>query len=73
MIDDLVKGVTPATNDDNLSSVGRRPVSATEEPVVLIPRSEMEAMLGKEKEKASVSLIYLDLKPSYDAEVTAKP
>lgn len=38
-----------------------------------MPRSEMEAMLGKEKEKASVSLIYLDLKPSYDAEIAAKP
>lgn len=36
-------------------------------------RFEVEAMLKKEKEKASTSSVSLDLKPSYSTEVAAKP
>lgn len=36
-------------------------------------RSEVEAMLRKQKEKASPSSVYLDLKPLYLVEVATKP
>lgn len=50
VIGDPAKGVTP-TNVDNLSATGRRRVSLTEGPTVFVTRSDMEAMLRKEKEK----------------------
>lgn len=46
-----------------LFPVGRRPVTAAEDPMVLMTRSEAEVMLRKENEKDSMPLIFLDLKP----------
>lgn len=54
--------VTPA-NADNLPVVGRQPVTAAKEPTVLVAWFEVESMSRKEKEKASLSSMYLDLKP----------
>lgn len=34
IIDDLMQGVTPITHADNLSTVGKRPMSIAEGPVV---------------------------------------
>lgn len=39
IIGDLVQGVMPATNADNLSAAGRRPVTSIEELVVFMTRS----------------------------------
>lgn len=36
-------------------------------------RSKVEAMLSREKKKASVSSICIDLKPLYAVEVASKP
>lgn len=47
-----VQGVTPATNDYNIATTDRRPTSAAEDPVILMTRSEVEAMLKEENEKA---------------------
>lgn len=73
VIDDPVQGVTPTINDGNLFIANRRPLRATEQPVAFMTRFNAEAMLKNEKEKASVSSIYLDLKTPYVAEVAAKP
>lgn len=62
-----------ATNADNLSATGRRSTSTEEELVAFITRLEFEAMLKKEKEKASTSLIGLGLKPLYPVEIASKP
>lgn len=72
VIDDLVQGVTPA-NINNLFITARQLVSAIEEPVAFMTRSEIEAILRREKEKASVSSICLDVKPSYAVEFASKP
>lgn len=42
IINDPVQGVILATDADNLSVVGRRPVIAIEEPVIFMSRSEIE-------------------------------
>lgn len=49
--------ITPLTNANNLFATGRRPVSALEEPVIIMTTYEIEAMLRKENGKASVPLI----------------
>lgn len=67
-----MKGATPA-NADNLSTTGRQPASAVEERTVFMTRLEVETMLGREKEKASVSSTCLNLKPPYVAEVVMEP
>lgn len=64
IIDDPVQGNTTATNADKLSTPNRRPMNVVEESVVFIIIFEVEAMLRKEKAKASVSTTYVDLKPS---------
>lgn len=71
VIDDLVRWVTPA-NADNLLAASRRPLSANEEPMVFMTRSEVEAMLRREKEKAPVSSIRLNLNSPFAAEVVVK-
>lgn len=57
---------------NNFSTTGGRPVSATEETMVFMTKFKVEAILRKEKEKALVSAICLDLKPSCFAEITTK-
>lgn len=71
IIDDPIQGVTHA-NFGNLFATGRRPLSAIYEPMVFITRFEVEAMLRREKEQASISSIRLDLKPPYDTKISAK-
>lgn len=44
-----------------------------EEPLVFMTRSDVEATLRKEKEKATASLISLDMKPPYPSEIVAIP
>lgn len=60
-------------NIDKLSATSRRPDSVVEERIVLMTRFEVEAMLGRENEKAFVSSVFLDLKPPYVAEIAKKP
>lgn len=72
IFDDSLQGVTPATNTYNLSVAGRLLASATEELVAFMTRSEVEAMLKNENDKASLYMIFLDLKQSYYAKVAAK-
>lgn len=62
------QGATPA-NGDNVFANGRQPTSMTEEPIVFMAKSEVKAMLRREKEKAFVSSICLDLKPPLATEV----
>lgn len=57
----------------SLSAASRRRGRATEKLVSFMPKSKMVAMSRKQKERASVSLIYLHLKPKCDTEVIAKP
>lgn len=61
MTEDHTQGIT-AANADNLYVADRRPVSPVEEPTTFMTR-EVEVMLKREKEKALVSLVCLDLKP----------
>lgn len=63
MIDEPVHEVTPTTIADNLSDDGKRPVNTTEEPVVFMTKSKLEAVFRNQKEKASVSSFCLALKP----------
>lgn len=49
------------------------PASLAKEPTAFIAHSEIEAMLRKKKENASVASVFLDLKPPYSANVAAKP
>lgn len=51
-------------NAHNLSA-GRGSTSGNKEPTVFMTHSELEVMLRREKEKAYVSSVYLDLKPPY--------
>lgn len=46
-------------------------VSVTEEPSAFMDQAEVEAMLWREKQKASVASLYLDFKPPYSTEVAA--
>lgn len=64
MVDDPAWGVRPG-NVDNLSITGKRLVSPAEEHTVFMARPEIEAILRIEKENASGSSIYLNLKPPY--------
>lgn len=50
MLDDLVQRVR-TTNADNLVAVGRRPVNVAKAPTIFMARSEVEAMLRREKER----------------------
>lgn len=72
VINDPVQGVTPSINVDNLSAVGRRPINTSEELMVFMTKFEIESVLKKEKEKASVSSICLDLKHQYALDVAKK-
>lgn len=72
MIGDPALGVTHV-EVDNLFATGRWLVSVVEERTVLMTRSEVEAILRKEKEKDHVSLICLGLNPPYAVEVATKP
>lgn len=65
-----IQGATPINANDH--SVARRPASVVEEPINFMGCSEVEAILRKEKEKASVPSDYLDLKPLYSVEVATK-
>lgn len=61
-------GVTPSTNVDNLSAVGRWVASTKETPIAFMTIFGVEVMLRKEKkekEKASPFMINLNLKPPY--------
>lgn len=62
-------GVTPSTNVDNLSAVGRWAASTKETPIAFMTIFGVEVMLRKEKkkekEKASPFMINLNLKPPY--------
>lgn len=69
---DLMQGVTPATNADNLAAAGKQPASATEELTAFMTRYEVKPMLKEEKENVSAYIISL-LNPSYPAEITMKP
>lgn len=69
---DPVQRVMPATNADNLSTTGRQQVNIAEESVVFMTKSEVEAMLTKEKEKEWKCVICQDLKLSYPIEVATK-
>lgn len=60
--------MTPTTNVSNLSTAGGRPASMIEGLVAFVSRSKVKATLRKEKEKASASVICLDLKLPYAIE-----
>lgn len=47
---------TPA-NVENLFARGRQLASLIQKPITLMTRSEIEAMLRREKEKTSISLV----------------
>lgn len=64
MTDEPMQGAM-SINTKNLSADSRQPVNGTVEPIVFMIRSDVQTMLRREKEKASVSSIYLDLKPPY--------
>lgn len=64
-----IQGVTPTTNADNLSAIGRQLVSTIEEPATFMTSAEIEIMLRKENEKASTSTVGPDLNPPYPAEI----
>lgn len=68
-IDEPAQGVIPA----NALFIARRPASLVEEPTVFKTRAEVESMLKKEKEKASVTSACIDLNPPYPVEIAAKP
>lgn len=70
--DEPVQRVTLA-NADNHSVAGRRLASAVEEPTIFMIILEIETVLRREKEKASISLICMDLKPPYSVEVVSRP
>lgn len=57
-------------NADNIST--DRQASAVEEALAFITHFEVEAMLRKEKKKAYVASVCLDLKPPYSAKVVVK-
>lgn len=57
----------------SLSTASIRPASMAKEPTLFMTRAKVEPMPRREKERASISSIYLDLKPLYDVEVTMKP
>lgn len=63
VLDEPVKGVTFA-NADNLLTA-RQPTSLVEEPTVFMTRAKVKAVLRREKEKASLIIACLNLKPSY--------
>lgn len=71
-VDDSVQNVTPITNTGNLSTVAKRPVSTMEKPTAFMTRLKVEALLKKEKEKAYVSMISLDLNPLYSVKIVMK-
>lgn len=58
-------------NADNLFAAGRRLASMGKEPTVFMTRSELETRLRREKKKASIALVCLDLKRLYVVEVAA--
>lgn len=58
------------TNSDNIFTTGRRPTSITDKSVAFMTKLEVEAML--KKQRASASMIGLDLKLPYQAEVAGK-
>lgn len=64
-----MQGVTHA-NADNLF-IERRPTSVVEVLIVFMIHSKVNAILKKEKEKASST--FLNLRPSYLDEVATKP
>lgn len=70
MVDDSMQGVTPS-NVDNFAA-GRWPATTTKEPVDLMTRFEVEAISRREKEKAHMSQICLNIKSLYADEVAAK-
>lgn len=51
----------------------RQPTSMAKEATIFRTRSEVEAMLEKEKENAFILFVYLDLKRPYLVELAAKP
>lgn len=65
--------MTPPTDADNNFVAGRRPGSTKEEPIAFMTRPKVEVMLKKWQEKASASLINLDLKHPNPAKIVAKP
>lgn len=71
ILDERIQGVT-LVNTDNLSAA-RRPTNLAEELTVFMTRVEVETVLRREKEKASSTTAYLNLKPSSPAEIVAKP
>lgn len=68
-----VDEVTLATNADNLFAIGTWLASTTEESVAFMTRFQVEVVLKKRKEKASGSMIELDLKPPYPSIIEMKP
>lgn len=66
-----VQGATPR-NVDNLSATNTRPRSATVDLTTFMTQSKVQAMLRREKSKASASSIYFDLKSPYSVEVAGR-
>lgn len=51
IVDDILQGVTPTSNAENLSNTSRRSVSVIEERIVFMTRYIVDAMLKKEKKR----------------------
>lgn len=71
-VDDLLQGVTPAIDANNLSGVDTQPTSMTEESTAFMTRSEVEAMLKMKKEKACASVNNVDMMPPYPIQILKK-
>lgn len=73
LTDEPMQRVTPA-NADNLFTV-RRPTSLAKEQTVFMTCSKVEvvAMLKKEKQQASASSTFLDMKPPYSVKEVSRP
>lgn len=59
-----------APNADNLSAKGQ-PVSVAEEPMVFVTRAEVEALVQREKERASSTAACLSFRPLYPTSIAS--
>lgn len=73
IIDNSLQSTMRVANDNNHSFIEMQSSAMLEEAASFMTRTEVEAMLKKEKEKASASTVDLVLKPHYRVVIEAKP
>lgn len=59
-------------NTDHLS-VARRPMCTDEDRTIFVTKAEVAALVCQEKEKMSLAVTCLSLKPPYPASIATKP